>query len=71
MTNPASLIDAYKITIITTVITTILGLWVVSTYGYVLSRKDYKYGRILSFYAFFTMLFNGGMVQLYFNFKMA
>lgn len=63
--SPASLINAYKITAITTVITTVAGLWVISTYGYVLSRRDYAYRKILSFYAFFTMLFNGGMVPSY------
>ena len=63
--NPYAIVNAYKITIITTVATTMLGLWVVSTYGYVLSRKDYHYRKILSFYVFFTMLFSGGMVPSY------
>jgi len=63
--NPYAIINAYKVTIITTLITTLLGLWVVATYGYVISRKDYKYRKILSFYVFFTMLFSGGMVPSY------
>lgn len=65
ISNPISLLNAYKITIITTLVTTIMGLWVVSTYGYVLSRRDYAYRKALSFYVFFTMLFSGGMVPSY------
>ena len=63
--NPQSLLTSYGITILTTAITTLLGLAVVSTYGYVVARKDYPYRRALSFFAFFTMLFNGGMVPSY------
>lgn len=63
--NPYAIINAYKVTIITTLMTTFLGLYVVSTYAYVVSRKDYKYRKILSFYVFFTMLFSGGMVPSY------
>lgn len=63
--NPFAIVNAYKVTIITTLITTLLGLYVISTYAYVISRKDYKYRKILSFYVFFTMLFSGGMVPSY------
>lgn len=62
---PKRILDAYKVTIITTVAGTLIGLWLVSTCGYVMSRKDYAYKRILSFYVFFTMLFNGGLVPTY------
>ena len=63
--NPKKLIDAYKITIISSVSMTLLGLFLQTTYGYVLSRRDYPYRRFLSFFAFFTMLFNGGLVPSY------
>ncbi|MBR5157467.1 MAG: carbohydrate ABC transporter permease [Clostridia bacterium] len=63
--DPVRLIDAYKVTIITTLIGTICGLAFVSSCGYVMSRKDYAYRKILSFYVFFTMLFNGGLVPTY------
>lgn len=62
---PQRIVNAYKITIITTVIGVITGLWLVSTCGYVMSRKDYAYKKALSFYVFFTMLFNGGLVPTY------
>ncbi len=63
--RPDTIIDAYKVTIFTTVIGTIGALWLVSTCGYVMSRQDFVYKRILSFYVFFTMLFNGGLVSTY------
>ena len=62
---PKTLIDAYKVTIITSVATTVAGVWVTASCGYVMSRHDYKYKKILSFYVFFTMLFNGGLVPTY------
>jgi putative aldouronate transport system permease protein len=63
--KPLILLNAYKMNIMTTILTTIIGLWIISTYSYVLSRRDYKYRRILAFYVFFTMLFNGGLVPSY------
>ena len=62
---PGRILNAYKTTIITTVVGTGTGLWCVSSCGYVMSRKDFAYKRILSFYVFFTMLFNGGLVPTY------
>lgn len=65
LSNPTQLINSYAVTTIVTVIGTICGLWLVSTCGYVLSRKSYRYKSILAFYVFFTMLFNGGIVPSY------
>ena len=62
---PQRILNAYKVTIITTVAGTLIGLWLVSTCGYVMSRKDYAYKKLISFYVFFTMLFNGGLVPTY------
>lgn len=63
--NMGRVLDAYKITFITSFVGTIGGLWVTASYGYVLSRKDYPYRKILSVFILFTMLFNGGMVARY------
>ena len=63
--NPSSLVNAYKVTIMTTVIGTIIGVYLAGTCGYVISRKTYRYKRILSLYIFFGMLFSGGMVASY------
>ena len=63
--NPKQLLDAYKVTIITSVSMTVIGLILQSTFAYVISRRDYPYRKFLSFFAFFTMLFNGGLVPTY------
>jgi len=63
--DPKVLLNSYIVTIVTTVIGSIAGLWVTTSYAYALSRRDFKYRKQLSFYVFFTMLFNGGMVPSY------
>jgi putative aldouronate transport system permease protein len=63
--NPTQLLNSYVITIITTVIGSLAGVWITSSYAYVISRKNYRYKKGLSFYVFFTMLFNGGLVTFY------
>ncbi|MBM7568018.1 carbohydrate ABC transporter permease [Paenibacillus sacheonensis] len=63
--NSQQLIRSYTVTIITTAAGTVLGLWLMTTLGYAISRRDYKYGNGLSFYIFFTMLFRGGLVPSY------
>jgi len=65
LVNPTQIMRSYVVTIYTTVITAVCGLWITSSFGYVLTRKDYKLRRVLSFYVFFTMLFNGGLVPTY------
>ena len=51
--NPTKLINAYKVTIITTVVGTVLGLIIMSMAGYVLNRKDFKYRNFFSFFIYF------------------
>lgn len=63
--NPKRIIDAYKVTALASLITVTGGLWIESTLGYVISRRDYVYRRGLSLAIFFTMLFNGGLVPSY------
>lgn len=63
--SPKRLIDAYAVTIGITVVGTIGGLWIMSTYAYVISRKSYRYRKILSLLIFFTMLFSGGLIPSY------
>ena len=63
--SPAQLIRAYGITIIVTVIGTISGLLLTSMLSYTISRRDYRYARVTTFYVFFTMLFSGGLVPFY------
>ncbi len=58
-------ITAYKNTIISTVAGTILSVVMVGLYAYPLSRDDFKFKGFFTFYAFFTMLFGGGLVSYY------
>ena len=64
-TSPGMILRAYGVTLLTTVIGTIVGVWISASAGYVISRHNYRYKNILSFYIFFTMLFNGGLVPTY------
>jgi len=63
--DPAQLFRSYFITILTTVIGSLVGMWVTTTYAYAISRKDYRLRSFLAFFVFFTMLFHGGMVPSY------
>ena len=63
--NPGQLLDSYKVTIIFTALTTILGVFVMTLMAYPLSRPNYKFKKILTFYIFFTMIFSGGLTPTY------
>ena len=63
--NSKTIVNAYIVTIVTTVIGTCIGVISSAGAGYVISRPNYRYRKILSFYIFFTMLFNGGLVPSY------
>lgn len=59
------LFQAYKISILATLCGTVLSLLVTVSYAYVISVKDFRFGNQLAFFAYFTMLFNGGMLAWY------
>jgi len=65
LANPFQFLSAYRVSIFVTVVGTIMGLLVMSTMAYVLSRESYRYRNQLAFYLFFTMLFSGGLVPYY------
>lgn len=56
---------SYLNTIFYTAVTTVLSLFVMSMLAYVLSRKDFKQRRLISFLVYFTTLFSGGLVPSY------
>ncbi len=58
-------VTAYRNTIIATVVGTVLSVAMVGLYAYPISRRDFKLGTFFTFFAFFTMLFNGGLVSYY------
>ncbi|OPA79517.1 sugar ABC transporter permease [Paenibacillus selenitireducens] len=59
------LLRSYGVTLFITVVGTLLSLVIISLYAYALSRKSFKYRGFFSFIAFFTLLFNGGLVPFY------
>lgn len=65
LTNSASILRAYGITIFITLFGTLAGVFGMSTLAYVLSLKGLPAGRILAFFIFFSLLFNGGLVPTY------
>ncbi len=56
---------SYGVTIMVTLIGTFASLLVTSLLAYPLSRKEFAYRSPFSFFVFFTMLFNGGLVPFY------
>lgn len=58
-------VTAYLNTIISTVVGTVMSVIMVGLYAYPLSRDNFKFGTFFTFFAFFTMLFSGGLVSYY------
>lgn len=65
LTNGQTIFRAYGMTILVTVIGTTINLFLSSTMAYALSIRNLPFRNAISFYVFFTMLFNGGLVPSY------
>ncbi len=63
--KPDRIIKAYGVTIFSCVVGTILALIVETMIAYALSRRSFKYRRVIMLYLFFTMLFSGGLAPTY------
>ena len=63
--SPEKVLRAYGVTIFITAVGTILGLFLLTMTAYVISRQDFKYRNKISFFFYFTTLFNGGMISTY------
>lgn len=59
------IINAYGMTLFVTVIGTTVSLIITSLFAFPLSLKDLPFRRAITFFVFFTMLFNGGLVPSY------
>lgn len=59
------ILNAYKISVMVTILGTAASLFVNSLMAYAISRKDLKYRRFLNVFTLITILFNGGMVPWY------
>ncbi len=56
---------SYGVSIFVTGFGTFLSVLLTTMLAYPMSRKNFKYAKVLSFFVFFTMLFNGGIVPSY------
>lgn len=63
--NPEVILRAYSVTMFTTFAGTLVAVGLMSMLAYVLSRPEFILRKPLSFFVFFTMLFNGGIVPYY------
>lgn len=63
--DPSTILNAYKVTILVSTIGTLAYLLIASMAAFAISRPGFKYKKFITFYFFFTMLFNGGLVPSY------
>ena len=63
--HPQGILESYKVTAISTFLGTFLTVWMISMCAYALSRRDFVYRKIITYFLFFTMLFSGGLVPTY------
>jgi putative aldouronate transport system permease protein len=61
----STIVDAYRVSIGITVVGTAVSVLLMALYAYPISRRDYPYRGFFTFFLFFTMLFNGGVVSRY------
>ena len=66
--SPKAILSAYGVSISVTVIGTVISLLFTTMLGYVMTRRDFKGSRYISFLVFFAMMFNAGMVPTYIAF---
>ena len=52
------ILRSYGVSVLVTVVGTLLSLIITTTLAYPMARTSFKYRNILSFFVFFTMLFN-------------
>lgn len=64
-TNGSNVLRSYGVTLFVTVCGTVISLLIAPLLAWPLSRKDFKGAKFWTFYVFFTMLFNGGLVPQY------
>jgi putative aldouronate transport system permease protein len=65
LSDPSQIFSAYGVTLTVTLVGTTTSMIIMSMLAYALSRQQFLWRRPLSFYVFFTLLFNGGLVPFY------
>jgi putative aldouronate transport system permease protein len=63
--TPQTLLRAYTVTTFVTGVGTAGAVFLAAMTGYVLARPDFPWRNPISFFFFFTTLFNGGLVPWY------
>jgi putative aldouronate transport system permease protein len=64
--DPYRILNGYAVTVTVTTIGTLAGLLLMAMLAYALSRNNFSWRKPISFFIFFTMLFNGGLVPTYY-----
>ncbi len=60
-----SIWQSYGLTIILTLIGTLVGMFICSMTGYALQRRDFPFRNVISFFIYFTSLFQAGLAPYY------
>lgn len=63
--QPQTIGRSYVVSILVTLIGTLIGVVIMSMAGYALQREEMKYRNIITFFIYFTTLFQGGLVPWY------
>lgn len=66
--NSSVILRAYGMSFLLTAIGVIISLTITTLLAYGLSKKDLPFRGVITFFVFFTMLFNGGLVPTYINY---
>nr|WP_152397170.1 carbohydrate ABC transporter permease [Paenibacillus guangzhouensis] len=59
------LLRSFGVSVVVTVVGTIISVLIMALYAYPISRGNFPHRRFFSFFMFFTMLFNGGLIPWY------
>jgi putative aldouronate transport system permease protein len=63
--EPMMIVRAYGVSVLVTAIGTVASLLIMTLLAYPISKRDMPWRGGISFFVFFTMLFNGGLVPTY------
>lgn len=63
--EPTQLVRSYMVSIFVSIVGSISALTISSMIGYVLTRKDFRASRFITFMIFFPLLFQAGLVPFY------
>lgn len=56
------IIHSYGVSIFVAIVGTLASMLIMALYAYPLSRSNFRYKKLFSFFAYFTMIFGGGLV---------